>query len=105
MSGEKIHRRDIQKRIYDDLGISQDMVIPTYRDGIDKSFTMDEVNAMDDDELNHYFDLGHSVDRSKKSESVIDRAIREFTKPKSSFKEANKKMSQIEGDEYHKYLK
>lgn len=103
---EKIHRREIQRGIYDSLGITPDMVIPTYRDKIDVWFTMEEVNSMDDDKLNHYFDMGHSIDRSgsvdedkgwvKKSvdaKSFDD--LMDLVKPKSSFKDFDKKVSDV----------
>lgn len=99
---EKIHRSEIQKSIYDDLGITDNMVIKTYRDSIDKSFTIDEVKGMDEDEFNYYFDMGHNVDRSVK-ESFIEMSkkvdsyegLMDIVKPKSSFKAFNKKVSNL----------
>lgn len=103
---EKIHRKDIQKGIYDSLGVTPDMVIPTYRDDIDVWFTMNEVNSMDDDELNYYFDMGNSIDRSgnvDENKGWIEKSIEvnsldnlmDFIKPKSSFKDFEKKVSDM----------
>ena len=75
-------RKEIQEDIYNEMGIPKDQIIPTYRDKIDKSFTLKEVGEMGEDEFNHYFDMGHSV-------GIVD-------KGKSSFKDANKKMKSIE---------
>jgi hypothetical protein len=58
---EKLHRRDIQKMIYEEMGITPDMVIPTYRDKIDKTFTIEELRELSEDAMEYYFDMGHSI--------------------------------------------
>jgi hypothetical protein len=79
---EYITRKEFQDSIYKDLGITPDMVKPTYRDKIDRTFTLDELRDMDIDEFNHYFDMG---------DNLVDQ-----DPPKSTFKEANKTMKSIE---------
>ncbi len=76
-------RKEIQESLYNALGIPQENVFPTYRDKMEFSFTLRQVNEMEEDEFNHYFDMGYSCG-PKGGE------------PKSSFKEANKKMKAIE---------
>jgi len=98
---DKLTRKEIQDTIYNDLGIDPNSVVPTYRDKIDKSFTLDEVKAMGDDEFNHYFDMDPEVRDTPSKIGLIakDLTYENYLKsvtPKSSFKEANKKMKAIE---------
>ena len=98
---DKLTRKEIQESMYEQLGIDPKTVVPTYRDKIDKSFTLEEVDAMDDDEFSHYFTLDPDIMDIKPKTSVVTKDFTyenylKSTTPKSSFKEANKKMKAIE---------
>jgi len=75
-------RKEIQEMLWDGFGIPKDEVKPSYRDKMDFSFSLQQVNEMEEDEFYHYF--------------TLDPVLVDKNPPKSSFKEANKKMKAIE---------
>jgi hypothetical protein len=75
-------RSDIQDMLYDAFGIDKSQVAPSYRDNMNFSFSLQQVNEMGEDEFHHYF--------------TLDPRLIDKNPPKSSFKEANKKMKAIE---------
>lgn len=75
-------RKELQEKIYETLGIDPSHVVPTFRDRNDMVFTEDHLRKMGIDEFYSYF--------------TDDPELMDDDEPKSSFKEANKKMKTFE---------
>jgi hypothetical protein len=97
---EKLTRKEIQMMIYEDLGVNPRFVSPTYRDKIEKEFTLDEVKSMQEDEFHYYFDVDPDVVIDSKvgfvTKDITYESYLKSVTPKSSFKEFDKKAKDIE---------
>ena len=80
--GEVYTRNEIQDMLYDAFGVPKDRVVPSSRDKMSMSFSLQQVNEMEDDEFYWYF--------------TLDPLLVDQDSPKSSFLEASKKMRDIE---------
>lgn len=105
-TGRTWTQKEVQERIYDLIGVDSNSVAPS-RKSDTIVFNEEQLRNMDEDEFNAYFTDDPllietpDIDISKSSFVLKGLTFEDYlekTTPKSSFREANKRMKQIEDE-------